>query len=536
MTQKQRNLVGGISLLGIAGLICKVIGVLFRIPLAQIIAPSGMGIYQQVFPTYNLLLTISSAGIPVAISRSVSHCLAQNDPRNAKRVFRASLILLTSLGTVVTLVLMLFYNNLASAKGTPEAALGYLYIAPSLLFVCVMSAFRGAMQGRRRMAPTAVSQLIEQVGKVAFALPIASYMTNMGSTPAEGFALGAAGALLGTSIAEAAALLYMAVRHYIGRNELNAVVQDETKAPLSYKYLCLYIFRISIPITIGACIVPLAGEADSFMLVNIMDQYMPSGEALVSYGVYTGLVFPLINVPTALAMAMSANLVPSISAGVAREDKEFIRRESATGLRIAFLIGLPCSIGMSMLSEPILTCLFGRSENYNAAQLALGSELLTFSALTILLFILVQATSGILQGLRKQRIPMYTLFAGVLCKVILNYTLVRDPAINIHGAPFASLLCYAVSMLPNLYFVCKYTGLKLSPLELLVRPGLATAVMAGALALARALIGDRRLNHSFTWLTIIILFAVVVFFIAALLFGAIKKSDLPGRLKKLARS
>ncbi len=161
MTQKQKNLVGGISVLGIAGLICKVVGVMYRIPLASGIGAQGIGIYQQVFPSYNLMLTVSSAGIPVAISRMVAGYLAQNDPRNARRVVRGSLLLLTVLGALMTLIMALLSGRFAEAVGTPEARLSFLYIAPSLFLVCAMSAFRGEMQGRRRMTPTAVSQLIE---------------------------------------------------------------------------------------------------------------------------------------------------------------------------------------------------------------------------------------------------------------------------------------------------------------------------------------------------------------------------------------
>ncbi|MBQ8082221.1 MAG: polysaccharide biosynthesis protein, partial [Clostridia bacterium] len=435
MTQKQRNMVGGISVLGLAGLICKVVGVLYRIPLAAGIGPAGIGIYQQVYPSYNLMLTIASAGIPVAISRMVAAHLAQNDPRNARRVFRCSAAMLTGLGVLMAAIMMLFSQQFADATGTHEANLSFLSIAPSLFFVCTMSAFRGEMQGRRRMVPTAISQLIEQVGKVFIALPLANYLFSTGLNPMDACARGAAGALVGTSVAECVALLFMMACHFLSGKELSAIPQDETKRPLSYSYLCKHIVLVAIPISIGACIVPFANAIDSYMLVNIMSLDMPRQDALIRYGVYSGLVLPLINVPTAIAMAMSINLVPSVSTGFALNDQALVQRESATGLRLASLIGFPCSIGMSMLAEPILSVLYGGGGRYTPEQIHLGGELLTFSALTILLFTQVQATSGILQGLKKQRIPMYTLLVGVLCKITLNYALVHIPGFNIHGAP-----------------------------------------------------------------------------------------------------
>ena len=159
MTERQRSLIGGISVLGIAGIICKVVGVLFRIPLSHIIGTKGLGLFQQVMPSYNLLLAITSAGIPVAISRMVSHYVTMDDPRNARRIFRVAFWALTALGLIATLLLVLGSSALAKMAGAPEITMGYVAIAPSLLMVCALSAFRGYMQGHRRMMPTAVSSL-----------------------------------------------------------------------------------------------------------------------------------------------------------------------------------------------------------------------------------------------------------------------------------------------------------------------------------------------------------------------------------------
>lgn len=531
MTQKQKSLVGGISVLGLAGLICKVVGVLYRIPLAAIVGGEGLGIYQKVFPAYNLLLTISSAGIPVAISRMVSHYLTLGDSRNAKRIFRIAAIALTALGAAATALLMLVSGNIAAWQGTEAAAQGYLCIAPSLLLVCVMSAFRGYMQGRRDMMPTAVSQLIEQVGKVAVALPFAALGMRRG-----GVAWGAAGALLGTSLAEAAALAYMVIRYRREKPLAILYPQTSNELPLEGKRIAKRLLYVSVPITLGACIVPLAGFVDSMMLTNIMEGFgMAADEALIRYGIYSGMVLTLINVPTALAMAMSVSLVPDVAAGSARKDTAFVARESGTGLRMASVIGFPCSVGMSLLAKPLLFLFY--SGNYTATQLTLAAELLRISSLTIVLFTMVQATSGILQGIGKQKIPMYTLLAGVACKVALNYTLVRIPEINIHGAPYASLLCYTVSMLPNLYFVCKYTGYRFGICDILLRPLIATALMGGAVwALWSYLFGESCLSGSRGGLLAAVVVCVAagmaVYFAAAWALHAIKKEDMPTRIRR----
>ena len=532
VAEKTKSLIGGISILGLAGLICKVVGVLYRIPLAAYIGGEGLGIYQKVFPSYNLLLTISSAGIPVAISRMVSHYITCRDPRSARRIFRVAAWALAALGLITTLLLMALSASLAERAGTASAQAGFIAIAPSLFLVCVMSAFRGYMQGHRNMLPTAVSQLIEQVGKVAVALPLAVIGMKKG-----GPAYGAAGALLGTSMAEAAALIYMMITHARTKREFAAIAQDESAALLSNKTIGKRLLSISIPITLGACIVPLAGLIDSFMLTDLMEAGgMDATEALVRYGLYSGMVITLINVPTALAMAMSTNLVPAISAALAKGNRDTAARESATGLRVAVVVGFPCSVGMSLLAKPLLYLFY--SASYTAAQLDVAASLLNVSAMTIVLFTVVQATSGILQGCGKQRIPMYTLMAGVVCKIILNYVLVGIPGFDIHGAPIASLVCYTVSMVPNLYYVVKYTGCRFSVKDLILRPGACTLLMGAAVyALWQFVFTEKMLSAGRLALLVAVLVCVgagvMVYAAAALKLGAIKKEDLPARVRRL---
>lgn len=536
MAGKAKSLVGGISILGLAGLICKVVGVLYRIPLAAYISAEGLGIYSKVFPAYNLLLTISSAGIPVAISRMVSHYVTKNDPRAAKKIFAVAAPALGLLGAVCTLLLLLGSGFMAQRVGTPESRVGYIAIAPSIFLVCVMSAFRGYMQGHRHMLPTAISQLIEQVGKVAIALPLAVVGMKKG-----GPALGAAGALLGTSIAEAAALVYMMIAHARKRAGFDSAEQDASAENLSRKTILKRLTAISIPITLGACIVPLAGLIDSFMITQLMEKGgMAANEALIRFGLYSGMVITLINVPTALAMAMSTNLVPAIAAGLAKGDREMIKSESQTGLRVAAVIGFPCSVGMSLLAKPILYMCYGTGGAYTAAQLDIAASLLNVSAMTIVLFTMVQATSGILQGCGKQRIPMYTLIAGVVCKVILNYVLIGTPAINIHGAPIASLVCYTVSMIPNLYYVGKYAAGRFKWMDIVARPLLATAGMGAAVwALWKFVFTDAFLQKGrfVLGLAVIacVLAGVIVYAVLALKAGAIKKEDVPARLRRFVR-
>ncbi len=514
MTNRSKSIIGGMTVLGLAGVICKLVGVLYSIPLTWMIGTQGLGVYNAVFPAYNLLLTISSAGLPVAVSRLVARSLAKEDPRSAKSVFRTALLLLLLLGSIATILMVAGIDVLVTASDQPASRLGFLVIAPCVVIVCVLSAFRGFMQGQQNMVPTAISQLIEQVGKVFLALPMAYFGSQ------RGIEYGAAGALLGTTIVEAAALLYMVILYFRRKAAFATLPQLSTDQPEVPSAVAKQLMTISIPITIGACIVPLSQYIDSTMLVErLVSTGMEAGLASAVYGLFSGTVIRIINIPTALALAVSMSLVPAISSAKAVNDSDAVIRQTDLGMRFAFLIGLPCSIGMSVLSEPLMRFFYQGS--IVEEQLVLGGELLAMSGLTIILFTVVQATTSVLQGLGKQRIPMYTLVAGVVCKIVLNYVLIGIPMVNIHGAPIASLVCYTVSLVPNLYYVLKYTGSRMNWMGWLVRPGIATAAMGIVVWLLRELLPVNRLT-----LILEVGVGVVVFAAAALAVKAITKDDL----------
>ena len=514
MSNKSKSIIGGMTVLGLAGVICKLVGVLYSIPLTWMIGTNGLGVYQAVFPAYNLLLTISSAGLPVAVSRLVARSLAKDDPRGAKNVFKTALLLLLALGSVATIVMLAGSGLLAAASDQPSSRIGFQVIAPCVVIVCVLSAFRGFMQGQQNMVPTAISQLIEQVGKVFLALPMAYFGSKMG------IAYGAAGALLGTTIVEGVALLYMVILYFRRRGSFAAIPQLCEDAPEAPASIARQLMGISIPITIGACIVPLSQYIDSTMLVGrLISTGMDEMTAGSVYGLFSGTVIRIINIPTALALAVSMSLVPAISSAKAVNDNAAVARQTDLGMRFAFLIGLPCSIGMSVLAEPLMRFFYQGSIVED--ELVLGGQLLTMSSLTIILFTVVQATTSVLQGLGKQRIPMYTLVAGVVCKIVLNYVLIAIPAINIHGAPIASLVCYTVSMVPNLYYMLKYTKSRMNWMGWIVRPGIATAAMGVAVWALRELLPVSRLT-----LILEVAAGVVVYAIVALAVKAITKEDL----------
>lgn len=512
MTKAQKSMAGGVAILSIAGLVCKIVGALYRVPLSHIIGEEGMATYQLVFPTYNLLLTISSAGFPAAISQMVSACLAKDDAISAKRVFKAAFWLLLAVGFLGTLLMIVFSPQLAAYTKDPATQPGFVAIAPALLLVCLLSAYRGFLQGQHDMVPTAVSQLIEQVGKVAICLPLSYFGMKIS------VAYAAAGMLLGTSIAEAVALVYMVIMKRKNQEHFQTLEQKIEQDSSWNPFWQLLI--VSIPVTLGSCIVPLSGFIDSGMVLRRLTESagVAMNVAKPLYGAYSGYVLTLINVPTAIATALCTSLVPSISQAYSVGNEKQLHTHAIQGLRISFLIGLPCSLGMSLLSREILSLIYHFSSLEILDQTA---AIYSLSSFTILFFTLVQSTTGILTGLRKQNIPMYTLLGGVTVKIVLNYVLIGTPGIGLKGAPIASICCYGLSTVVNLFFSVKYIRFRFDWANLLLKPAAATAMMGVVILLLKNMLPSAH------WATILMIAAAMaVFFVSAVLLKAITREDL----------
>ncbi|MDR1598939.1 MAG: polysaccharide biosynthesis protein [Oscillospiraceae bacterium] len=544
------TMLAGFSILGVAGLVCKVIGMVFRVQLSARIGAQGIGLYQAVYPTYTLLLTLSTAGLPVAISRMVAEATTTRDERGAKKILTTALGLVGTIGLALTALMLMGSGWLAERIGASDAAtgvsakMGFQMIAPSIVIVALMSAFRGYMQGHRVMLPTGISQLIEQLAKVVISFPLAAWGMARG-----GVAMAAAMALLGITIGEALALGYMAVSSMVWMRRNGGTGDDPPSAGVPVapsaagetppsgdiggegypsagkasprRHSVLFrMLTIAVPITLGAAIVPSLGFIDSAMIINrLISAGFSHGDAQTLYGLQSGAVLSLLNVPTALALAVAMSLVPTISAANARGDKAEVSGQTLLSLRLAFLIGLPCAMGMSLLSTPIIRLLYS---GYTADQIATAGRLLSIGAFTIPLFILVQAAEGALQGVGLQRIPMWTLVIGAAVKTSLNYLLIGLPGINIFGAPIASLACYALVASINLAFAMKRTGARFHLMDLIVRPGLCTLIMAAAVLACQAILGT---DSSIKTLTAVGA-GMLAYVIAAPATGAVRRDDL----------
>lgn len=513
MSQGKKNLVQGVAILSIAGIISKVIGAAFRVPLTNMIGADGIGIYTGGYSAYTLLLAVATSGIPVAISRLVAEYSTMGRYRQARHVLKTSLWLLALIGSVLTLLLIALSGPLSRATD-PARAPGYLAIAPSILIVSVMSALRGYMQGRSRMTPTAVSQLIEQFAKVIISYPLAAYAMRL-----YGPMYAAAAALLGISIGEVLALLYMAGAYLFRRGQFLADEEGDTHTLEPTKNIVRQLIVIAVPIVVGSMIVPLATFIDSVMIVQRLETAGVMAEKARSlYGLLSS-VNAVINIPTVLAMAVCVGLVPAISAARAQRRMDDMRETGVLGMRLASLMGMPCTVGLSLLSLPAIQFIYYRLP---LEEQIVAGNILTLSALTIIVFIHVQATTGILQGAGMQKVPMLAMVVGVACKIGVNYVLVGSPNFNIYGAPIASIVCYCVALGVNLYWIVRKLGTRFAWGSIVFRPLLATAGMGVTVFLLMQVLDMGRKRNTLIAIAIgALVYAVLVF--AA---GALRREDM----------
>lgn len=468
----RKSFIQGAVILGIAGIIIKVLGAFFRIPLANLIGSEGMGYYQTAYPIYVLFLTLATAGIPIAISRMVSERIAVDDYFEAHKVFRVSFILLFCIGITSASICFFGAEPIVGLMGNKGAKFAMMSIAPALLFVPMQAAYRGYFQGMQDMKPTAVSQVTEQFFRVAAGLFLAYYLAKFGTHYA------AAGASFGATAGAIGGLLTVIVIYLYKRGSLENNIQ-RTKGRNSEKSSSILakILVIAIPVTIGAAIMPIMNAIDlGIVMRRLQETGWTYKEANSMYGQLTGMAGPLINFPQVLTQAVAMSLVPAVAAAYKQKDMRFLRENVQMGLRTAIIIGLPCAFGLMALSEPIMLLLYPmqRASAMNAA------PCLFIMAFGVIFLSTVQTLTGVLQGVGKQMIPVRNLFIGAIVKVIITYTLTGVESINIKGAAIGTVVAYMIAATLNVMAVKKYTGARFDFTLTYVKPVISTLFMAGA--------------------------------------------------------
>ena len=469
----------GAIILLIANALVKVIGAVFKIPLTYVLGEEGMGYFSTSYQMYTWLFIIATAGIPVAISKMVSESRAKGRIYEVKRILSVSFKLLSVIGTVGFLALYFGADFFAAVLlKNSQAAPGIRAISPAMLFVSFMSAYRGYFQGHQNMLPTAVSEVAEAIGKLLVGF-LAAFAIK------EWFGLGvefsSAGAVFGVSFGAFMGCIAL-VTIYLKIKNKQPVSKVETGLCESDGALLKRLIRIAVPITIGASVFSLTSLIDMAM---IMRRLQAGGftemEANKLWGSYSGFAFPLFNLPPTLINAITVSIVPAIASAFASGDFSGASHTTCKSMKITVLFALPCTLGMSLLSSPILNLVYGKTH---------AGDTLEILSLGIVFVSLVLVTNAILQATGNTVVPVKNMLIGGALKVVINYFLVAHPEVNIKGAPIGTTVCYIVILCLNISDMKRHMKIRFPVGELAVKPLLSTIVMCAVIYFAKPFTQD----------------------------------------------
>ena len=467
---KKEGFMQGVVTLMFSQVLIKILGLVYTLYLTnrEGFGDKGNGICASGYQIYALLLTISSIGVPSAISKLVSERVAVGDNKGAHRIFKIAFATFAVIGLVGSLLLFFGANVIANKwLQIPDAEMTLVALSPAIFFVTVASVMRGYFNGRQKISVGAKSQTLEQVFKTLLTIIVVEVVAILSNVSTEWMA---AGANLATTLATFLGFSYLFLYYRTERKE----IASEIKNTVNYKYervseIIKKILFVSIPITLTAIMSSINKNVDSFTVVRNLKTFMPEDQATALYGILGGKVDTLTSLPLAINVAFATALVPAISAAKAKKDDKTITEKTSFSLLVSMLIGLPCTVGMFIFAQPILNLLFPNAND--------GALILQISSLTIIFTILDQTINGALQGYGKLMIPTISLATGVLVKFILNITLIPNPNFGIYGAAIGSVACHMVAFCIAITALQKNIKLNLTFLKFVIKPIISTAIM-----------------------------------------------------------
>ena len=467
---KKEGFMQGVITVMFSQVLIKILGLVYTLYLTnrQGYGDTGNGISAGAYQIYALLLTISSIGVPSAISKLVSERVAVGDNKGAHRIFKIAFATFAMIGLVGSLLLFFGAHVIATQwLQIPEAEMTLVALSPAVFFVTIASVLRGYFNGRQKISTGAKSQTLEQVFKTLLTIIIVEVIAILSNASTEWMA---AGANLATTLATFLGFSYLFMYYKNERKE----IAREIKNSVNYKYervskIIKKILFVSIPITLTAIMSSINKNVDSFTVVRNLKKFMPEDQATALYGILGGKVDTLTTLPLAINVAFATALVPAISAAKAKGDNKTITEKTSFSLLVSMLIGLPCTVGMFIFAQPILNLLFPNAND--------GALILQISALTIIFTILDQTINGALQGFGKLMIPTISLATGVFVKFIFNITLIKIPSIGVYGAAWGSVVCHVVAFSIAFTMLRKNIKLNLTFSKLFVKPIVATVIM-----------------------------------------------------------
>ena len=500
----------GVFVLSLSTVIVKIIGLVYKIPMLSLLGSEGMGYFNSAYELYTLFCVISTAGLPVAMSVMISSSLSRGDG-HATRIFKVSMRLFLVLGLLGSVILVFFARPFAGFLGGNRVLRCIFAIAPTVFFICLASAYRGYFQGFGKMAPTAISQVIEALGKLILGLIFALLALR------SGFATEtvAAFAVLGLTLGTAASALYLALAKRF----------DRRKSPMLEgrgEWILPELLRTAIPVTLSSAVISITKVIDMTMILRRMQSLgLDSEEAFAAYGNYTTLALPLFSLAPALIGAVAMPLIPALSRAVAAGDRDGQVDAATDAMKLTSVIAMPVSLGLALFARPILELIFsGQTEAIEAA-----SPLLCILGISVPLSCLITVSNAVLQAYKRAGIPILSMAIGSGLKILLAYFLIGKPEIGIAGAPISTFFCDLTICFVNFYYIGKCMPRMPRLSETFLRPFLAAAV---SVTVARVVYNGcvSYFEASAVITLAAVCLAAVCYLITTVLFGVLGKKEL----------
>ena len=512
---KKQSFLQGTAILAMATIIVKLMGFLFKTPLNYIIGEQGSSYFYNAYKVYDVLLMISTTGLPVAVSRMIAEAQELGNYAQIRRIFRTALYVFLAIGIVGSCGMLIFCKQLSVMVSTNENSFAAIAaLAPCVLLICLISAYRGFFQGQRYMSPTSFSQILEALTRLAVGLSVAYIV--MKKTGSVIYAAG--GAIMGVTMGCLISVLYL---NHKFRGAYSALPRAGGSAK-SGRSTLRELLSIAVPITLGAAGLQIINLVDTMIYMRRLTGALGWSAAQVdtANGIYSfqQTIFAL---PCAFIPTITIACIPAVAAALTRKDAPSARATEESALRTMGLIAMPCAAGLFVLAQPIVRLL---CPGYGEASVATATPILAILGVTVIFNSMVLLLNAFMQAHGDGTTPVINMLAGGVVKVVVNFILVGIPALNIVGAPIGTLVCYVCITVLDLITMRKSVTTRPVILKNLVRPFLAAAIMGGATYMVYHVLANVLGSMKLACL-IALVFAVIVYFILVVALRCVTYED-----------
>lgn len=522
---KSTNFIVQGGILAMAGVIARLIGLIYRVPMQRTIGDAGMGYYSAAFQIYSLMLIISSYSLPVAVSKLIAGYTARDEYKNAKRIYNCSMLFACFTGGITCLIVFFCADFLAGLIKLPKSAIALRILAPTLLVVAIMGVMRGFFQGNGSMVPTATSQLVEQIINAIVSVVAAKFLFDYGLGVSGllrdddyAAAYGAAGGTLGTSAGALAGLICLIIVYLISKRDFNYRVRhDENRHSDTFGRMLFALILTVLPVLLSTTVYNLSDILDQGIFNYVMDTKGLSEVKAEHWGIFSTKYKVLTNVPVALASAVCSSMMPSLTGCIRREEYKIARRKVSLAMRFTMILSIPCAVGLAVLGKPIISTLFQGEVDIPATMLKIGSIAVVFYSMSTL-------SNGVLQGIDKLNIPVRNAAIALVLHIGILYFMLDVFNMGLYGVVISCVLFALIMCILNWLAIRKYLNYQQEIVRTFVIPTVSSIFMGLVAWLSNFLIS--KALSSFVSLAISIALSVCVYFVLLIKLKGVKEKEI----------